>query len=120
MVATVATAPVLLTATAAYADPGTIKVHAQGTPFEDNANNPKPGCQFYIAAFGVTAGETYRVTFTPQPENGNGPAGDPTTASDTDRPEWHPIEKTSRAPSGIASEKSEASSPPPSALSNSV
>lgn len=83
VVATVATAPVLLTATAAYADPGTIKVHAQGTPFDENANNPKPGCSFYIAAFGVTAGETYRVTFEPQPANGSGPAGDPTTASDT-------------------------------------
>ncbi|MBA3744584.1 hypothetical protein [Sporichthya sp.] len=65
----------------AQADPGTIKVHAQGTPFEENANDPKPGCAFYIAAFGVTAGETYRVTF--EPQGGGNVAGEPTTASDT-------------------------------------
>lgn len=65
----------------AHADPGTIKVHAQGTPFDVNANDPKPGCSFYIAAFGVTAGETYRVTF--EPQGGGNVAGEPTTASDT-------------------------------------
>lgn len=65
----------------AHADPGTIKVHAQGTPFDVNANDPKPGCAFYIAAFGVTAGETYRVSF--EPQGGGNVAGEPTTANDT-------------------------------------
>jgi hypothetical protein len=76
-------APLILSASAAWADPGDIKVHAVGTAFNVQANNPKPGCQFYIAAFGVTAGQTYRITFTPQPANSHGPAGKPTTASDT-------------------------------------
>ena len=65
----------------AYADPGTIKVHEQGQPFEERANDPKQVCAFYIAAFGVTAGETYRVTF--EPQGGGNVAGEPTDASDT-------------------------------------
>lgn len=64
----------------AHADPGTIKVHSAGTPFDDRRNEPKQACTFYIAAFGVTAGETYKVTFEPQ---GGPPAGTATTASDT-------------------------------------
>jgi len=82
-VGAVVSAPLVLGATAAHADPGTIKVHAEGTPFEKNANEPKQACTFYIAAFGATANQTYRVTFAPQAANGNGPAGTPTTASDT-------------------------------------
>ena len=82
-VASTAAGPALLFASAAYADPGTIKVHAQGTPLEDNnQNEPKQGCAFYIANFKGTNGHNVRITFAPQAANGNGPAGSPTSATD--------------------------------------
>jgi hypothetical protein len=80
LVAAVATAPVLLSATAAYAAPGTLKVKAAGDDFSDMANNPKPGCSFYLAAYDLKndAGETLDYVFNVQggPNNGD-EAGNP-------------------------------------------
>lgn len=64
----------------AYADPGSLKIHAPDEGFGDMNNNPKPGCSFRVFGFGFDADEEFEVTFEPQ---GGPPAGSPTTASDT-------------------------------------
>ena len=65
----------------ANADPGALKVHANGTAMDSRYNEPKQVCGFYIAGYGATKGQTYTVTFAPQ--GGSNVAGKATSATDT-------------------------------------
>lgn len=58
----------------AFAAPGTLKVHGPETLFDIKANEPKPGCEFYLAAFDLkkNIGDELDYVFTIQ---GNQPAG---------------------------------------------
>ena len=57
---------------------GTIKVSDQPLSSSTMANDPHPGCPFYILGFDLPASTgTYWIT--PQPVNGNGPAGTTTS-----------------------------------------
>jgi hypothetical protein len=47
-------------------DNGDIKIHAVGTPFDDQRNEPKV-CDFYLAAFNFDPGEKVTWTIKPQP-----------------------------------------------------
>ncbi|MBI2756984.1 MAG: LysM peptidoglycan-binding domain-containing protein [Chloroflexi bacterium] len=59
---------------ATFGNSGTIKVSSDPLLSTSMANEPKPGCVFYIIGFGFpTASGVYSIE--PQPANGQGPAG---------------------------------------------
>jgi hypothetical protein len=64
-------------ALAAPKNNGTIKVHSVGTPLDDNRNEPKQVCAFYLAAFGFDADQELSYAFATQP--GGVAAGTPGT-----------------------------------------
>ncbi len=57
---------------------GTIKISSDPLSTSSMANQPHPGCTFYILGYGFpTTTGTYSIS--PQPANGNGPAGSTTS-----------------------------------------
>lgn len=62
----------------AHAAPGTLKVHSPDALFDIKANDPKPGCEFYLAAFDLknNIGDTLDYVFTIQGNQAAGNNGD--------------------------------------------